>query len=181
MSVFKVVSRYATALLELSQEQNVLEEVREDLDGFSKTLKANSELRAVLANPIINIDRKVKILNALFEGKLHPLISKFFTLMVRKGRGSVIAATTEEFSRIYNQRNGIEHATVTSAATLSESTLAELKKILEDETGSKVVLKNTVNENLIGGFVVKIGDRQLDASIAGKLNKLQRHFETQGV
>lgn len=181
MSVFKVVSRYATALLELSQEQNALEDVKKDLDDFAKTLKSNSELRAVLANPIINIDRKVKILNALFEGKIHPLISKFFTLMVRKGRGSVIAATTEEFSRIYNQLKGIEHATITSAAALSEPILTEIKKILEEETGSTVLLKNTVQEDLIGGFVIKIGDRQLDASIAGKLNKLERHFETQGV
>lgn len=181
MSVFKVVSRYATALLELSQEQNALEDVKKDLEDFAKTLKSNSELRAVLANPIINIDRKVKILNALFEGKIHPLISKFFTLMVRKGRGSVIAATTEEFARIYNQLKGIEHATITSAAALSESVLAEIKKILEEETGSTVLLKNTVQEDLIGGFVIKIGDRQLDASIAGKLNKLERHFETQGV
>lgn len=181
MSVFKVVSRYANALLELSQEQGVLEEVKEDMEVFLGILKSNSEFRAVLANPIINMDRKINILKAIFEDKINPIILKFFTLMITKGRGGVISSTVEEFSRIYNELKGVQQATVTSANPLTEENAEKLKNLLEEETKSTIVLHNKVNTKLIGGFVVTIGDRRLDASIAGKLNKLERYFNAQGI
>src|SRR5699024_12041742 len=113
MSVFKVVSRYANALLELSQEQGVLEEVKEDMEVFLGILKSNSEFRVVLANPIISMDRKINILKAIFlsmliimdrkinilkaifEDKINPIILKFFTLMITKERDEVISSTLE--------------------------------------------------------------------------------------
>lgn len=181
MSVFKVASRYAKSLIDLSKEQNTLEEVKGDIEQIVRLFKSNSELQAVMSNPIIGLDKKHNVLNALFEDRISPLILVFFNLMVRKGRGKLILPTAEEFIRAYNVEKGIVHARVTSASSLSDSSLSELKEILEKETSAQVILTNIVDSALIGGFVVHVGDRQIDTSVAGKLNRLERHFEVQGV
>lgn len=181
MSVFKVASRYAKSIIVLAEEQNALEEIKTDMEQMSQMLKSNSELNAVLANPIINTGKKSSILNALFEGKINPVILKFLNLMITKGRGQLIAPTIDEFVREYNLVKGITHATVTSASELSEKSLEELKSLLEEETKTQIILKNKVDTSLIGGFLVKVGDRQIDTSIAGRLSKLERYFQNQGV
>lgn len=179
MSEFKVASRYAKSLIDLAQEQGNLEEVKQDMEQFVATLRANSELQAVLKNPIMKQDKKRNILDALFGGKIHPSIIAFFHIMVRKGRAGILYATAREFIREYNEVKGIVHATVISASRLSEKNLDALQKVIAGEINAEVVLRNTVDPSLIGGFVVNVGDKQIDASISGKLNKLKRHFETQ--
>src|SRR5690606_23022484 len=138
--------------------------------------KSNKELQAVLKNPIMKQDKKANILDALFEKKINPSITAFFHIMVRKGRAGILYATAQEFIREYDEVKGIAHATVISAAALSPENLDTLRNVIASEIKAEVILRNEVNPSLIGGFVVKIGDRQIDASIAGKLKKLERHF-----
>lgn len=181
MSEFKVASRYAKSLIDLAQEQGNLETVKQDMEQFVAVLRASKELQAVLRNPIMKQDNKSNILDALFEKKIHPSITAFFHIMVRKGRAGILYATAQEFIREYNEVKGIVHATVTSAVPLSAENLDTLRKAIASEISADVVLHNQVNASLIGGFVVKVGDRQIDSSIAGKLKRLERHFETQVV
>lgn len=176
MSEFKVASRYAKSLIDLAQEQGKLETVKRDMEQVVGILKANTELQAVLSNPIMKQDKKGNILQALFNGKVDPSITAFFEIMVRKGRAGILYATAQEFIREYNEVKGIVHATVVSAAPLSQPNLEELRNIIAEAIKAQVVLRNTVDPTLIGGFVVTVGDRQIDASIAGKLKKLERHF-----
>ena len=181
MSEFKVASRYAKSLIDLAQEKGNLESVKQDMEQFVAVLSANKELQAVLKNPIMKQDKKVNILDALFEKKIDPAITAFFHIMIRKGRASILYATAREFIREYDEVKGIAHATVVSAKTLSAQNLDTLRKVIASEIGAEVILKNETDPALIGGFVVKVGDRQVDASIAGKLRKLERHFGSQVV
>src|SRR5690606_22255822 len=103
----------------------------------------------------------------------------FFHIMVRKGRAGILYATAQEFIREYDEVKQIVHATVISATALSAKNLDVLQQLIADELKAEVVLKNEIDASLIGGFIVKVGDRQIDASIAGKLTKLERHFGTQ--
>lgn len=177
MSEFKVASRYAKALIDLSQEQTDLDTVKKDMEQFIAVLRQNKELQAVLKNPIIKQDMKTNILNGLFADKIHPSIMEFLRILVRKGRSNILYATAKEFVREYDELKGIVHATVTSAAALSPASMDALTKTIATEIGAaEVVLTNKIDESLIAGFVVKVGDRQIDASIAGKLAKLERHF-----
>ncbi|CAM3599245.1 ATP synthase F1 subunit delta [Sphingobacterium prati] len=176
MSVFKVASRYAKSLIDLASEQGSLETIKTDMDSFIAVLKSSSELQAVLANPIVPLDKKKNILDALFKDKINANILAFFKIMINKGRGTIVYATAQEFVREYNEVKGIVKATVTSAAPLSEANLAAMKDVLAKETNAQVILVNKVDNKLIGGFVVNIGDRQIDTSIAGKLNKLERYL-----
>jgi len=158
MSVFKVASRYAKSLIDLASEQGSLETMKADMDSFIAVLKSSTELQAVFANPIVPLDKKKNILDALFKDKINPNILAFFKIMINKGRGEIVYATAQEF------------------IPLSEANLAAMKDVLAKETNAQVILINKVDHSLIGGFVVNIGDRQIDASIAGKLNKLERYL-----
>jgi len=177
MSEFKVAARYAKSLIDLAKEQGKLEAVKQDMEQFIAVLKANYELQAVLKNPIMKQDKKVSILDALFKGKVDPAVAAFFHIMVRKGRAGILYATAQEFIRAYDEVKGIVHVTVLSAVSLSQQNLETLKNVISSELNAQVILKNEVDPALIGGFVVKVGDRQIDTSIAGRLNKLERHFE----
>ena len=181
MSIFTVASRYAKSLLDLAQEQGQLDAVKKDMESVVSVLKSNAELLAILKNPIISGDKKRNILAAIFEGKISPTIVSFFNILVNKGRGAILLDIAQEFVREYNEAKGIVKASVTSATALSEANLAELQQIITGEIKAEVILKNIVDPSLIGGFVVRVGDRQIDASIAGKLNKLEKHFAAQGV
>lgn len=179
MSEFKVASRYAKSLIDLAQEQGNLEVVKKDMEQFVAVLRANKELQAVLKNPIMKQDKKRDILDALFGERVHPSITAFFHIMVRKGRAGILYATAREFIREYNEVKRIVHATVVSAVALSSQNLDALRKAVAQEVDAEVVLRNDVDQSLIGGFVVKVGDKQVDASISGKLKKLERHFDAQ--
>lgn len=180
MSVFKVASRYAKSLIDFAQEQNTLEAIKADMVQVINTFEGSPELKAVLKNPIIADAKKRTILEALFQGKVHATILGFFNIMIKKGRADVVVDTAKEFIEAYNLVTGVVKATVTSAAALSETNLAALKAKIAQEISKEVILTNVVNADLIGGFVVTVGDRQIDASVAGKLNKIERIFNNQG-
>ncbi|QNL50029.1 ATP synthase F1 subunit delta [Olivibacter sp. SDN3] len=178
MSEFKVASRYAKALLDLSVEQHAIDEVKTDMEYFISVLKQNSELQAVLKNPIVQQDKKNTILSLLFQEKFHPSVLAFFKIMVNKGRAEILYGTSKEFIRAYNEYKGIVHAKVVSATALSDENKTVLTALIKTSTGHEVILENQVDPTLIGGFVVTVGDKQVDASLSGRLNKLERAFHS---
>jgi len=176
MSELTVAARYAKSIIDLAQEQNLVEPVKNDMELFLHTLKANPELKAVLANPIVSHQKKVKIIEAVFGKSINKVSLGFFTLMVNKSRGEVLYATAGEYVNMYDIKNNIVHASVTSATALSDD---NKKKIIADiiaVTGGTVKLEAKVDPSLIGGFVLTVGDRQIDTSIASDLHKLKKEF-----
>ena len=98
-----------------------------------------------------------------------------------KGRGGILYDIAKEFVREYNEVKGIVKATVTSATALSSANITELQQTIAQQINAQVILTNVIDGSLIGGFVVNVGDRQVDVSIAGKLNKLEKYLINQGV
>lgn len=166
--------RYAKSLIELSQEKKLLEKVIEDMKLFSKTIEENREFSVILKNPIIPADKKKAIIKALFEKKVQPITLDAFALIVSKGRENILDEIALEFINGYNELKGIVRATVTTAYTLDDSQRKEIIKVVEELTGKKADLKELVDEALIGGFLLKIGDKQVDESVKNKLAKIQR-------
>ena len=176
MSEIQVASRYAKSLIDLSLEQNALEKVENDIQLFIKICKENPQLLAVLKNPIIGLDKKANILQSLFEGKFHPMILSFFGIVVRKGRSEILYATAKEFLNEYNRYKNVVKATVTSASPLSEANRKQIVDVVSDATKGKIILTEKVNANLIGGFILTVGDKQYDTSISSQLAKLKKEF-----
>lgn len=173
----KAGARYAKSLLDLSKEQNAVEEVKNDMVFFEKVVDDNSELETILKNPIVPSDKKQGILDGIFAGKVHAITQSFFKLVVSKGRSAILFDTAKQFVQQYNTINGIVTAEVTSASPLTEANRAEVVSLVKKElNASQVLIKEKVNADLIGGFVLKVGDKQFDASIASGLTKLKKEF-----
>ena len=176
MSELTVASRYAKSLKELSEEKNILEAIKDDMVFFMHTLKVNSQLQAVLGNPIISHSKKLNILTAVFESRVNKLSIAFYKLMINKGRGDVLYVTAHEFVDQYNIIKHITKASVVSATPLSAVNKQTIEADVKQAVGGTVILETKVDPALIGGFVLTIGDRQLDTSIASSLKKLKKDF-----
>ncbi|PTQ95083.1 ATP synthase F1 subcomplex delta subunit [Mucilaginibacter yixingensis] len=176
MSELTVATRYAKSLIDLATEQKALELVKTDMDAFVKTVRNSTELQAVLANPIIAHDKKKKILDALFAAGFNKTTAAFLRIMVDKGRAGILFVTAQEFVNQYNVIKNIIKATVVSAAPLSEENKKQLTAEVQTITGGTVVLQAKVDPSLIGGFVLSVGDRQIDTSVLASLKRIKKDF-----
>ncbi|HEY4197418.1 MAG TPA: ATP synthase F1 subunit delta [Mucilaginibacter sp.] len=176
MSELTVATRYAKSLIDLAVENKSLEETRKDMELFSQTLRANHQLQAVLANPIVAHNKKIKILEAIFAGKVSKLTDSFFRIMINKSRSEILYPTSKEFINQYNIIKNIVRAYVTSATPLSAQNEKHIIAELEAVTGGIIELHKKVDAKLIGGFVLTLSDRQIDTSLSNALTRLKRDF-----
>lgn len=178
MSDVRVASRYAKSLIELAQEKGILENIYQDMLLFSKAVAESPDLRLMLRNPIVKHDKKLTILKAIFTGKVNDLTLSFFTIITEKNREAVLADVAQEFLRQYNLLQGVQKAQVTTAAPLSPELRAEFKRQVINRTGmDSVILEEKVDPDLIGGFILRIGDIQIDDSIRSSLFRLKNKLK----
>ncbi|WP_207433389.1 ATP synthase F1 subunit delta [Sabulibacter ruber] len=177
MSEERVASRYAKSLLELSQEKGSLEQVYEDMRYFSKTLESSRDLRLVLRNPIIKHDKKLAILNSLFGAKVSELTNAFFRIITQKNREEILESVATEFVKQYNELKGIQKATVTTAVPLTPDLRATFQQMVVDRTGKTVELQEVVDPSVVGGYVLRIGDQQIDNTVRSNVQRLKNKFK----
>lgn len=173
----RVANRYAKSLIELAIEKGVVEKVHNDMLMFSKLCHTNRDFLLMLKNPIINHNKKKTILYKLFEGKVAPSTLAIFDIITRKNREAYLPAIAEEFVNQYRIHKGIEKAVVTTPFPLTNQLRATFKKMVAERTGKSVELVEKVDETLIGGFVLKIGDLLMDNSVQHKLKSLSYEFD----
>jgi len=172
----KVAKRYAKSLLDLSNEKGVLDAVANDMKLLASVCDENRELSALLASPIINSDKKLNILKKVFGDKMNKLTVTFFDIIARKGREAYLEVIAKEFTRQYKEMKGIQTAVITSAVGLDDKLRSEVYNIIRKSAQSEIELVEKVDKSLIGGFVLRMGDKQYDASVASELRKLTRTF-----
>ncbi|MCC9135861.1 ATP synthase F1 subunit delta [Pontibacter silvestris] len=177
MSEIRVASRYAKSLIELASERNELENVHKDMQQFSKVVSQNRELHLLLRNPIVKSDKKLAIINAIFSGRVQELTLAFFKIVARKNRESVLEFIATEFEKQYNELKGIQTAKVISAIPLTPGLREQLGQKLVAETGQTIELEEIIDPSLIGGFVLRVGDKQIDSSVKHSLLKLKNNFK----
>jgi len=173
----RAASRYVKSLLGLAVEQNALEPVHQDMLLFSKIVEENRPFELMLRNPIIKHDKKRDILEKIFEGKVHPLTLAIFDILTRKNREPLLPGIAKEFHAAYNLYSGIGKAFITTAVPLDAQLRTEFENIVKQlSEKDNVELTEKVDKEMIGGFVLNIGDRQIDASIKNKLKALKVKF-----
>lgn len=172
MSDLRIASRYAKSLLELAQEKGVLDQVNADMVAFDKLCKSNRDFTLMLKNPIIQHYQKLAILKKVFKGKVNDLTMAIFDIIARKNREFILPMLATEFTHQYNQVKGISEATVTTNFALTPELRKEFVTLLKKITRQEVELKEKVDTNMLGGYVVKIGDRQIDDSLDSRLKEL---------
>lgn len=177
MADSRAASRYVKSLLGLAVEKNVLEEVHKDMLLFSRVVDENRELKLALSNPIIRHEKKREILEEIFKGKVNDLTLAIFDIITRKHREPILYTIAKQFHQSYNDYKGIGVASVTSAVPLDSALRSELLTIVKKINERKEVeLIEKVDPTLIGGFILNVGDRQIDASIKSRLKALKLHL-----
>jgi len=177
MSNSRAASRYIKSLLGLAVEKGVLEEVNRDMQLFAKTCKENRAFEVVLKSPIIKHDKKREILTRLFKGKVNALTMSILDILTRKNREALLPAISVGFHAAYNAYKGVEKATVKTAVPLDSKLKGEIEQIVKNLSSKKQVeLVEIIDADLIGGFVLNVGDKQIDASVKNKLKTLQLNF-----
>ncbi len=174
----KVAIRYAKALIGLSAEQGQLEQVFADMRLIHEAVTISHDLRVMLASPIVTGDRKITALNTIFSNRLTKLTGNFLDLLVKNGREDALGAISSSFIDQYKELKGITTAQVISAEELSEEMRNRILEILKKEVSGAVELETSVDSELVGGFILNIGDRQMDSSLRSKFNKLRQEFNT---
>src|SRR5690606_35704171 len=179
MSYQRVASRYAKSIMELSLEKGRLAEVHTDFQRLTDLLASNRELELVLKNPIVNSDKKLNILKALFAEGTDPLTMTFFEIVSRKNREEILLDVAKEFENQYNLHMSIQVAEVTTTFPLDDTLRKEFAEVVKEVSGKKTVkLVEKINPELIGGYILKVNDRQLDESLSSKLRQLKTQFIT---
>ncbi|NTU52536.1 MAG: F0F1 ATP synthase subunit delta [Chlorobiaceae bacterium] len=171
--------RYALALLDVAVEAGFLETVIEDLKKIEEVLSGSHELVVALKSPLINVDVKSRILEEIFGRIVSEKTIIFIKLLTKKKRANLLAGVITEFNTLLDERNGIINADVKSAVRLSDDQAKELVNGLSARTGKKIRARMSLDEKLIGGVTVKIGDTILDGSIQHQLHLLRAALSTQ--
>lgn len=171
----KIAGRYATALLELSIEQNKVEQVLADMNYLSEVNNETHDFQLLLNSPIIKGDKKIAIFGELF-GQFEDISTSFVNLITKNGRESQLAAIAHEFDAQVKEHKGIVPITIVSATKLDNSTRGLIIDKVEKTITGQLEVTELIDESLIGGFIVRMGDKQIDASVASQLNELKQRL-----
>ncbi len=177
MAELRVASRYVKSLLDLAVEKGQLEAVHEDMLLFSKVCKENHDFGLMLKSPVIRHEKKRDILEKIFSGKMNKLTLAIIDIVTRKNREPLLEAIAAEFHNAYNKQKGIGRASITTTIPMDKSLRGEIETIVKKLSDKKAVeIDEKVDQELIGGFILNVGDLQVDASIRSKLNALKLKF-----
>ncbi|RYZ84251.1 MAG: ATP synthase F1 subunit delta [Proteobacteria bacterium] len=173
----RLATRYAKSLITLAIERNVLEETYKDIEFLHSISKANPEFALVLKSPIIAPEKKVVILESVTKGNISELTSSFMKLLIKKGRETNLYEITTSFIDQFKQHKEIHTVKLVTASPVSDELKEEIVNQVRSQTSMKnIELNATVDESLIGGFVLQIGDTLVDASISYDLNVIRKQF-----
>lgn len=171
----RAASRYAKSLIGLAIEKGVLEQVHEDMQFFTRVCEENRAFLLALSSPVVNHQKKLAILNGIFKTRVSPITFSIFDIITKKNREAILFDIAREFHNQYNQYKNVQPAQVTTTFPLDEKLRSEFKqKVIESTGKQEVELEEKVDPKLIGGYVLKIGDRQIDESIKSRLQLIDR-------
>jgi F-type H+-transporting ATPase subunit delta len=169
----KTARTYAKALLDLAVEQNTLEDVKNDMELILSVCESSKELQTVLESPVVSPDKKMNVLNELFAKKTSKLTLSFMALLVKNGRGSVLPNVSFSFGDLYLNNKNILRAVIKSVDGVGDVLKKKVTELVKATYNKEVLIEEEKDGSLIGGFVVTIGDKQIDASVSRQLASLQ--------
>jgi F-type H+-transporting ATPase subunit delta len=169
----EIASVYARSLFEVASERDALDTVREQLGQFADALQDDHDLQVYFFSPYFSTEEKCDGLGKLLEGP-DEAIENFLELLVEKHRMPAIFRIRRAFDHLWEEANQLLPVTITSAVELDASTVEGIGKAIGDQTGRKVELTSTVDPDVLGGIILRVGNSILDASIRNRLEQLRR-------
>jgi len=171
-----IARRYSAALFALAEEAGAIEKTVAELDTFVAALRKDADVAAFYASPVLDRVEKTKMLSAALEPRMSELSLNFLILLVRKRRENLVELVAQQMHELLDEQAGREPAEIATPVPLSAHELAQLAKRLSTVYGKNIIPRPRVEPGLLGGLVVQVGDRYVDASVSGKLEELRRHL-----
>ncbi|WP_405610194.1 ATP synthase F1 subunit delta [Polaribacter sp. Asnod1-A03] len=169
--------RYAKAILNLAKDSNEESVVNDDMLFIANTISENDEFAVMLTSPIVKASDKIKVLNALFQGKVNNITLGLFHLLQDNKRIAMLYSIAQQYAIIYDFDKHMQVAKVTTAVPLTADIEKQILAKIVALTGEEANLENVVNPDILGGFILRVGDVQYDASISNYLNELKKEFD----
>ena len=171
-----LATRYAKPLLDLAIEKNQLEAVYKDMLDIKNICQTNADFTLMLKSPIIKTDKKKEVIHAIFKASINALTLAFLDIITDKGREKYIQNISIAFIEQYKKHKNIITAVVTSAIGLDAAMRNKVLELVKQSAQSEIELIEKTDKKLIGGFILRINDNQVDASIVRKLDNLRKNF-----
>jgi F-type H+-transporting ATPase subunit delta len=167
--------RYAKAILEIAVSSGKADQVNDDMKSIVDTVNASADLKEFLSSPIITSDLKMNALTEVF-GSVQAETKSLFRLLQENKRFEILAAIATQFNAQFDEMNGVEVAKVTTAFPITADLEAKILAKAATISTKKITIQNTIDPSIIGGFILRIGDKQYNASVSNRLQELKREF-----
>ncbi|MGH2665313.1 ATP synthase F1 subunit delta [Flavobacterium sp.] len=175
MSSTRAAIRYAKAILDMANSKSAANEVSQDMTLIATTIKGNQELDAFIQNPTIKVEVKEGALLEVFAS-VNNVTKGLFHLLLENKRFEILESVAIEYNKLFDEANGIEVAKVTTAIAITPELEAKVLAKIKEFSNKKVTIENIVDASIIGGFILRIGDKQYNASVANRLQVLKREL-----
>ena len=172
----RAAARYAKALLSMAKDKNVTGEVNEDMILISETIGNSNELRNFLKSPVIKNAMKKNALLEIFKSVNGATVG-LFQILIENNRLDILPLVTENYRRLYNEMQGVQVARVTTAIPLTSALEARIQEKVKELTGNEARIESIIDESIIGGFILRVGDIQYNASVKSQLTNLNRELQ----
>lgn len=167
--------RYAKAILETAVASGTTEKVNQDMLSVVASMAGSAELSAFLSSPIISTEVKMNAVSEVFAA-VQPETKSLFRLLQENKRFEILAEIANQFNAQYDVMNGVEVAKVTTAIAMNAELESKVLAKIATISDKKITIENLVDPSIIGGFILRIGDKQYNASVANRLQELKREF-----
>ena len=176
MNESKISVRYAKALFSLVKEENTLEKHKNDMELLYQCIREVPELQYVIQSPVIKSGEKIRVFGEIFRESMSPLSLSFIRLVLENRREEGLEGIARYFLTLIRAEQGIRSADLTTAKPVDDALRQSISALIAKKFNTKVDLHEAVDPAIIGGFVLKVGDQQIDASIASKLKRIKREL-----
>lgn len=167
--------RYAKAVLSLAQDKKTTGDVQKDMQSIITTVSDSAELKMVLNSPLIKSEIKLASLKEIFKST-GELTQNLFDVLIENKRVDLLGDVAKQYIVLLDKSNNTQVATVTTAIPLDKGLSAKVQAKVKELTGNEATIENVIDESIIGGFILRVGDLQYNASIANKLTNLKREL-----
>ncbi|MFA5518277.1 MAG: ATP synthase F1 subunit delta [Spirochaetota bacterium] len=177
MALLNDVARvYASSIFEIAKEKNIISQVEEDLRVVAQILAEEADFKSYIYAPGITIEAKKSLMNKVFAGKISENTLDLLDLLIDNDRQDSISGIYEAFVKLDDEHNNRERITVISQASLEESLIASIKSQIGEKLKKEIIVTEKVDESILGGIIIKIGDLVIDGSLSKGLKNIKSNL-----